>query len=270
MLQPDTVQLSNGITMPYVQQGSVSDVPLLLLHGFAGSWRSFELVLPYLPRSVGAYAVTLRGHGEASKPADGYHVSNLADDVALFMQAMALDSAVLVGHSMGAAVALQFAVRHAQQTRGLVLAGACLDEPGDPRLQTYWDTTVSKLEDPLDPDFVADFLQSTFAKPVPVHELETLVQESLKVPAYVWKAAWKGRLQAEDSRGGLESITTPILLIWGEEDGRCGRRDQEEMLALIEEAQLIVYAGTGHSVEFERPHRFAADLVAFMSNRSFA
>jgi non-heme chloroperoxidase len=270
MQQPDTVQLSNGVTMPYVRQGSAADVPLLLLHGFAGSWRSFQQILAHLPRSIAACAVTLRGHGEASKPADGYHISNLAEDVALFMEAMALDGAVLVGHSMGATVALQFALRHPRRTRGLVLAAACLDEPGDPRLQAYWETTVSKLQDPLDPAFVADFLQSTFAEPIPADELETLVQESMKVPAHVWQAAWKGRLQAPDFRSELESVAAPTLLIWGEKDARCGRRDQEKLLARIEDAHLLVYAGAGHSVEYERAPRFAADLVAFMIDQHLA
>lgn len=46
------VQLSNGLNLPYVEQGDPSGVPVVLLHAFADSWRSFEVVLRHLPQSI--------------------------------------------------------------------------------------------------------------------------------------------------------------------------------------------------------------------------
>ncbi len=54
------VELPHGVELPYVEQGDPSGVPLLLLHGFADSWHSFELVLPHLPASIHAFALTQR------------------------------------------------------------------------------------------------------------------------------------------------------------------------------------------------------------------
>ena len=67
-----TVTLPNLGTLPYVAQGDPSGVPVLLLHGTTDSWRSFEAVLPHLPTSMHAIALTQRGHGDATRPVTGY------------------------------------------------------------------------------------------------------------------------------------------------------------------------------------------------------
>ena len=66
------VELPNRVKLPYVEQGDSSGVPVLLLHGVTDSWRSFERVLPHLPASIRAFALTQRGHGDADRPAAGY------------------------------------------------------------------------------------------------------------------------------------------------------------------------------------------------------
>ncbi len=53
--------LSNGLKLPYLDQGDPSGVPLILVHGYADSCRSFELLLPHLPKSIWAIALTQRG-----------------------------------------------------------------------------------------------------------------------------------------------------------------------------------------------------------------
>jgi pimeloyl-ACP methyl ester carboxylesterase len=70
--------LSTGVTLPYVEQGDPAGTPVVLLHGITDSWRSFEPVLPYLPDSIRAFALTQRGHGDADRPAAAYHPRHLA------------------------------------------------------------------------------------------------------------------------------------------------------------------------------------------------
>lgn len=115
--------LHNGVTLPYVAQGDPSGIPVVLLHGFTDSWRSFEGVLGHLPRSIRAYAVTQRGHGDADRPASGYHSDDFVADVEAFMDAVGIESAVVAGHSMGAGIARRFAARHPERALGLVLMG---------------------------------------------------------------------------------------------------------------------------------------------------
>lgn len=117
------VELATGVSLPYVEQGDPSGIPVLLLHGFAGSWRSFLRVLPHLPPWMHVFAMTQRGHGEASHPIEGYGVQDLAADIAAFLEALQLPEAIIVGHSMGASVALRFGVDYSEQALGLVLVG---------------------------------------------------------------------------------------------------------------------------------------------------
>ncbi len=88
-----SVELAREVRLPYAEQGDPSGVPVLLLHGFADSWRSFELVLPHLPDSIHAFALTLRGHGDASRPATGYGLPDFAADLFEFEDAMHLQAA---------------------------------------------------------------------------------------------------------------------------------------------------------------------------------
>ena len=217
-----SVELPNQVKLSYVEQGDSAGTPVLLLHGIVGSWRSFELVLPHLPSSLHTFALTQRGHGDSSKPETGYRLTDFSADMAAFMDALHLEAAFIIGHLMGSAVAQRFAMDHPERTFGLVLAGAGMVSLGNPAVQAFYDSTVSKLTDPVDPSFIRKFLQSTLAQPVPHEFFETMMQDGLKVPAHVWKAASKGRLK-EDFSGKLSKITAPTLIIWGDQDARCSQ-----------------------------------------------
>jgi len=237
-------------------------VPVLLLHGVTDSWRSFEGVMPHLPLSVRAIALSQRGHGGADRPAAGYRPHDFAADLAAFMDALELGPAVIAGHSMGSFIAQRFAMDYPERTLGLVLMGAFPTLRGNPVLEEFWDAAVSQLRDPIDPGFVRAFQESTLARPVPPAFLETAVQESLKVPARVWRAAFEGMFQS-DFTEELGKIRAPTLVMRGDRDTLFPRRDQEVLLAGIAGAQLVVYPGGGHSFHWEEPARFAADLAEF-------
>ena len=116
----------------------------------------------------------------------------------------------------------------------------------------------------MDPGFVREFVESTFIQPVPQAFLETLVQESLKIPALVCKATFEGLLD-DDSSKELNKIKSPTLLIWGDQDAIVPRSDQEMFLTMITDSRLVVYPGAGHALYCEEPVRFAADLAAFIT-----
>ena len=59
------------IKLPYVEQGDVTGVPVVMLHGVTDSWRSFEHVLPHLPADIRPISLTQRGHGDAPKTDSG-------------------------------------------------------------------------------------------------------------------------------------------------------------------------------------------------------
>jgi pimeloyl-ACP methyl ester carboxylesterase len=128
----------------------------------------------------------------------------------------------------------------------------------------FWDI-VSTLTDPIDPSFVREFQESTLAQPVPPAFLDTIVRESLKVPARVWRAALEAHLEADYSNE-FGKIKAPTLIVWGDQDTIHPRSEQEGLAAAITGSQLVVYPGAGHAVHWEEPERFAADLVAFIKN----
>lgn len=130
-------------------------------------------------------------------------------------------------------------------------------------MQELWDSTISKLSDPVDPGFVREFAASILAQPVPQAFFETIVQENLKVPAFVWRATFEG-LMADDSLGELQTIKAPTLIIWGDQDTILPRIDQEVLAAAIPGSRLVVYPGAGHAFYWEEPDRVASDLVAFI------
>jgi pimeloyl-ACP methyl ester carboxylesterase len=258
-----SVTLPSGVTLPYVEQGQTSGVPVLLLHGVTDSLRSFEPVLPLLPGWMHVFALTQRGHGDASRPATGYRLRDFAADVAAFMDALRLRSAIVVGHSLGASVAQRFATDYPDRTRGLVLAGAFPSFRDNGTVADFWESEVSRLSDPIAPEFVRDFQKSALAGPVSADLLETVVAESLKVPASVWKATFAALLN-EDTVQELDTITAPTLLVWGSKDAFCTRGDQDTLLEAIPGARLAVYSGAGHAVHWEEPDRFVADLTTFV------
>jgi pimeloyl-ACP methyl ester carboxylesterase len=231
--------------------------------------RSFELVLPYLPESIHAFALTLRGHGDASRPTTGYGIRDFAGDLAQFQDAMHLPAAVIVGHSMGSGVALRFAIDHPEQTMGLVLLGASPTMGATAAAQEFWDSTVSKLTDPVDPALVRGMTESMLAQPVPQVFANAAIQEGLKVPAFVWKAAFESRWRLEgDYSADLSRIKAPTLILWGDQDARYPRGEQEALASAIESSRLLVYHGAGHLLHWEEPQRFASDLVTFVEGLS--
>lgn len=258
-----SVELPANVTLQYVEQGNSEGVPVLFLHGLSDSWHSFELALPHLPESIRAFALTQRGHGDSSCPEAGYRFRDFTADVAAFMDALGLEAAVVVGHSMGSAIARRFALDHPGRTLGLVLAASFASFSTSPVAQQLWDEVVSEMEDPVDPAFVREFQESTIARPVPQAFLETVVRESLKLPARVWRATVAGSLQ-DDLMGESDRIEAPTLLVWGDRDRMVPHGDQVEQTAVIAGSRLVVYEGSGHAVHWEEPDRFASDLASFI------
>ena len=256
-----SVEFPGRVTLQYVEQGDPEGTPVLFLHGITDSWYSFEPVLPHLPASIRAFALSQRGHGDSGRPASGYYPLDFAADVAAFMDALKLKQAVIAGHSMGSYIAQRFALDYPERLLGLVLMSSVFTFQGKQCMTEFRDA-VSNLTDPVDRDFALEFQQSTLANEVPQPFLETVVEESMKAPARVWRAALEGLLETDNS-AELSKIEAPTLIVWGDQDSYCPRGDQEALRAAITGSRLLVYPGTGHALHWEHPERFAADLAAF-------
>jgi non-heme chloroperoxidase len=256
------VTLANGLTLECAERGEPGGVPVLLLHGITDSWRSFEPVLPWLPGHWHTIAVSQRGHGGSARPAGGFGTRDFAADAAALIEALELPPVVVVGHSMGAAVALRLAIDRPELVRGVVAAGGFASFSDKAELVAFIGSILA-LGDTVPREVAERFQRDTLAGPVADGLIETMVDECLRTPAAVWRAAFAGLLE-DDFSAELGSVRVPVLLTWGDADAFAPEADQQRLARELQLATRRVYPGVGHALHWERPERFALDLVRFV------
>ncbi len=261
--EESTLSLSRGPTLSYAVQGDQTSLPLVLLAGPADSWVSYRVVLDQLPSRIRAVAVSQRGHGDSDKPATGYRVEDFADDVVRLLDDLGIERAVLTGHSGSCLVARRVAIDRPDRVAGLVLEASPTTLISDAGLIDFVETVISTLEDPIDATFARSFVVDTSSPAVSREFTDELVRELQKVPARVWRELFASLLHYDD-RPELARITARTLLIWGDADPLVRSEVQEELIARIPSAKLVVYPGVGHTPRWQDPSRFASDVVTFL------
>ena len=117
-----TTRVSGPTTVLAVDDGGSGGLPVVFVHSLAGNSTHWSKQLEHLRRTRRAVALDLRGHGRSERPRNGdYTIAGMAGDVAAVVDTLGLDKFVLVGHSMGGGVALEYAGAHPDRVAGLVL-----------------------------------------------------------------------------------------------------------------------------------------------------
>ena len=260
------VELGSGVSLSYASVGEGDGSCVVLLPGPTDSWRSYEPVLRRLPVGDRAVAVTPRGHGDSDKPESGYGVADFATDTVLLLDALAIERAVLVGHSGSCMTARRVALDHPQRVAGLVLEASPMTLVGNTGLEDFVSSVVADLQDPISPEFVRGWIGDTSSEGIAGSpETDLLVAEVLKVPAFVWKETL-GNLVTYDDTGELGGIAVPTRLIWGDADPLVTREAQDAILRAVPSAALSIYEGAGHTPRWEEPDRFAREVSAFATH----
>jgi len=270
----------------YQEAGAGPEV-FVLVHGNFASWRWWKPVLERLPAHWRAVALDLRGCGESSGgPEDGrsaYDIPQLADDLAGFVDGLHLDAFHLVGHSLGGAVALQYALHHGSRVRSLTLASP----PPPTGLAGMRDgaSTFARLLRRVDPDHRPSMaalrsnyrmqrslgtnrwmLRRTLPELMPAASLDPALAEALLTDAARMSPdAVVGFLQALhrwNVEAELASLRVPTVVLWGARDVVVPRAGLEAMARLLPCGELVVWPGVGHSPQLERPDQFVALLAA--------
>ena len=269
MHQPNDVEfatapLTTDVTLHYAERGDRGGEAIILLHGYSDSWFSFSRVLPLLSPSYHAFALTQRGHGDSDKPECCYTPNDFAADVDAFMDTVGIDEATLVGASTGALFAQRVVLSYPRRASRLVLIAPQTPAHENEALSGFREE-VRTLEDPVPPEFVREFQESTIYHPVPQEFLDTVVSESFKLPAHVWRDYLEQAVLSIDHDYVVElrEIRAPTLILWGEQDALFPREEQERLAAAIPGATLKVYPETGHAVHWERPEWVVRDLEEF-------
>ena len=263
----DTTQLATGPRLHYVEQGDPTGEAIIFLQGYSDSWFSFSRVLPLLSPEYLAFALTQRGHGDSDKPECCYTPNDFAADVDAFMDTVGIDEATLVGASTAALFAQRVVLSYPRRVSRLVLIAPQTPAHENEALSGFREE-VRTLEDPVPPEFVREFQESTIYHPVPQEFLDTVVSESLKLPAHVWRDYLEQAVLSIDHDYVVElrEIKAPTLILWGEQDALFPREEQERLAAAIPGATLKVYPETGHAVHWERPEWVVRDLEEFIKD----
>jgi pimeloyl-ACP methyl ester carboxylesterase len=261
------VSVGGGITLSYATQGDPHSPAIVLLHGYTDSWPSYRPLMAALSAGHRVIALSMRGHGESSKPASGYAISTFAADVIASMDELGIGEATIVGHSMGSLIAARVAMMYPERVTRLVLIGAFATLRGNSSVEALWRDDVAHLSDPVDPAFARAFQMASLAGPVDPAFIDAAVAESLRLPASVWRSVLRALLD-DDHSNRLSEIRAPAVIIWGDCDA-FGDRGQQDLLGrAIPDARLVVHAGVGHAPHWENPARVAADITAFLGSRS--
>lgn len=255
------VRLPSGLTIECAEQGRRGGPALLMLHGITDTWRSFEPVMPWLPREWHVLSMTQRGHG-GSSAATSLRTRDFAADAASLIAALRLPPVLVVGHSMGAVNALRMAIDHPTLVRGVVAAGAFASFSDKPEFVDFVQSQILTLGEQVPRELAESFQRDTLAGPVAPGLLESMVDECLRTPSATWRGAFAALLE-DDFTAELHTIAAPVLLPWGDADAFSPESDQQRLERQLPRATREVYAGVGHALHWEQPRRFAADLMRF-------
>lgn len=247
-----SVMLPSGIRLHYVEVGPDDGPAVIMLHGLSDSSFSFSRVLPLMPAHLRIVAVDQRGHGDSDRPSSGYSMDAFASDLLALMDALLIDRATVVGHSMGSFVARAAAEKAPHRISRLVLVGTSVSAQNDAVRELL--TLTESFTDPVSEAFIREFQASTIHRPVPGAFFEQVVAESRKLPAYVWRQALQG---IWDYRPQWP-ITCPTVILGGELDVVFNVEQQSALFMATERSTLHLEPGIGHSLHWEAPERFVS------------
>jgi pimeloyl-ACP methyl ester carboxylesterase len=233
----------NGVRFHYWRVGTGPD--MIMLHGLTGNLAVWHLkMVPELRHEYRVTTYDLRGHGRSDVPATGYTTGDMAEDLRGIMDALDIERAHLVGHSLGADVSLHFALRHPDRVERLVLI-----EAGIPAL-----LNLRKGKDWEGWAYWAQALEEFAGVQVP-HErrndIDYLVRQSLEVPIQYGPA--KGLPRKKEPILRLLDTTTVVKDYEAVDDLTL------ENLATIPHPKLLIYDG---SSPYLGTYRVLCDLLA--------
>lgn len=249
---------------------------VVLLHGFPLDRTVWDAQLPALVRGARVIRVDLRGCGE-SEPSDGPALMEaLAGDVAGVLDALHVESAALIGHSVGGYVALAFFRMYAERVTGLALvashvaADAAQNQHADAaqrELGAGRDALAARLEaDGTMDAAVASYLPRYFAPQV-YRERPELVERTRLIMARQDARGCaqivRGMKARLDSHDLLEDVHVPALVIAGGADSYLTADSLRATAEAIDGASFVLLEDVGHLPMFEAPERTADALAAF-------
>jgi pimeloyl-ACP methyl ester carboxylesterase len=244
--------------------------PVILLHGWLGSWGLWQETMGFLGRSYRTYALDFWGFGESGKKRETYAVQDFVVLVNQFMEQLGISQAPLVGHSMGGTVSLAMAIQYPQRVRkavvvGSPIVGSSLAFPL--KLAGYkgiafllfnmmWAFRMTmRIVDPFicrDPRF-PDMMDKDLSR--------------LTVESFLLSIA---SLRRTDLRPKLNEIKIPVMGIYGDRDNIVHPRQWQPLIEGVPHAKIIRWEKAQHFVMLDKPQDFMESLKSFLDEESTA
>jgi pimeloyl-ACP methyl ester carboxylesterase len=259
-----TETVLDGVRLAYDVEGAGD--PVLLIQGLGYGRRGWGPAPGLLAQRFRVVTFDNRGFGDSDAPPGPYTTAQLAGDALSIMEAAGLETAHVVGISLGGMVAQEFALASPGRVRKLVL---CSTTPGGETSFPMPEQTVAlmgRVSD-LDPgDALLRFVGNALSPDPP----EALVQEIVAYrtanppdPAGWWAQAGAG--STHDAMARLGDITAPTLIVHGTADNVVDVRNATLFADAIPGSRLELVEGVGHLLPWERPEQFATLVEEFLT-----
>ena len=259
----------DGTRIRYIDVGR--GAPVVFLHGLGASMYAWRRNLAAVAAAgFRVIAFDNRGFGLSDKPPAPYDNAAYARLAIALMDSLRLTDAVLVGHSMGGAIAAQVAIEYPPRVRGLVLIGSAGLGAREPLLfrVARWPVLGPAALTLRGRGFTARLLRSTYFDPGKVTEAD-VDQYYAPVAQPEYGRALRGVLQQfrfTALEGRLDRIAAPTLVLWGEEDRWVPIGLGRALAAGITRSAFVSVPRAGHSVQEEAPDEVNHLVIRFLKD----
>jgi pimeloyl-ACP methyl ester carboxylesterase len=261
-----SITTTDGTRLTIDAQGA--GPPVVLTHGWVLGAASWEPVASRLASAgLGAVAVDRRGCGRSDRPAAGYDLDTLADDLNAVLDALDLREVTLVAHSFGGAEAVRMLARHGADRVGRLVLVATTTPGSPPEQQPSQEMLDAALADLRSdrPAYVRAGAPGFFGDPPAASQ--ATVEWGLGLALGASMAASVGLMETlltTDVAADVAACPVPTLVVHGDADTSAPLElTGEPTAALLPDARLEVYPGAPHGLPLTHAERLAADVVAF-------
>lgn len=260
-----TVRISN-IDCYYEIQGEGK--PLVLIAGLGSDSQSWQPALSELVKHFKVVTFDNRGIGRTKCPGDNFDIATLARDTVGLIDALGIEKANILGHSMGAYIAQELAITHPQRVEKLILAAACAVT--SQRNRFIFDNMISFLESGIEYElFIKEFFCWIFSPEFfnNKENLDAAIKYALDYPYPITLDGFRQQVQALNSFSSLDrldKIKAETLLIVGIKDILITLEEAGILIKKIPSLKPVFLERAAHSVHVEDAQGFVENIVNFL------
>lgn len=252
----------NDIKLHYVQ-GPQNGPPVMLLHGLSDCWQTFLMQIPFLYPYYTLYAPDLRGHGDSGR-ADSYKIVDYADDIKKLLDMLFQQPVSLIGHSLGAAIALYLAAMHPEKCKSVTLIDPFVFEDivHDKDFRSYFSGCLSVLEKHRELYDIAAAMKETGAL-AKKRALDLSRLDIKTINSVLDKHVFNGFHLQEL----LPSVSCPVLLLRGnpELEGHITKAKADYLRQGLRDCAAEYLETASHVVHLDEPVKTAQFILYFLA-----